>query len=190
MTSWKLSSSGAQLRKAWLDLRLESSPTLSNRLPSRFRYPWKESHVACHCCRFATPKKITRDRRHLFIYFTPRIIEIDHSILPLYRESRLIFPSRIFFFFDTFSFVLYREVDRSRCWYVLDGVYHRVFYKKTLVTRDRRDFGRDFHTAVNTLLRGMDSLFPSEEPREIESNTGFHSCLSISSIFCHAGCAT
>lgn len=64
--------------------------------------------------------------------------------------------------------MLHRE-DES----LVAALRSRVFYKKTLVTRHRRDFGRDFHTAVNTLLRGMDSLFPSEKRREIESSTGF-----------------
>lgn len=147
-------------------------------------------HVKCHCCRSATLKKITRDRRHrrlYSIYFTSRIIEIISS----FSSSE----NRDFFFSHIFLLIFYpcyteKTILVSRCWYVLDGVYHRVFYKKTLVTRHRRDFGRDFHTAVNTLLWGTDSLFPSEKPREIESSTGFHSCLSISSIFCHAACAT
>lgn len=106
-----------------------------------------------------------------------------------FRESRF-FSSHIYSFLYFPPCYTEKTILVSRCWYVLDGVYHRVFYKKTLVTRHRRDFGRDFHTAVNTLLWGTDSLFPSEKPREIESSTGFHSCLSISSIFCHAACAT
>lgn len=125
--------------------------------------------------------------RRLFICLTHR--ESSRLIV-----SSVITRNEINFLLLTYTFffdVSYREEKILLVGGISpDGVYHRVFYKKTLVTRHRRDFGRDFHTVVNTLLWGMDSLFPSEKPREIESSTGFHSCLSISSIFCHAGCAT
>lgn len=120
MTSWKLSSSGAQLRKAssTLDLRLETS---SNPFPIDYHGPDFDIHGNNRTSRVIVPQ---RPRKlfeigviDVYSFYTPRIIEIESSFLfILPRIGINFFFSHIFLLFlDTFSLRVTPGRRESRC---------------------------------------------------------------------------